>query len=298
MIPNKLKSYFLFSREHRSGIFLLIAILVIFQILIFTVNFTNLFQNESADDFTSSQWLAIQHEIDSLKKGTVEKKYEIKPFNPNFITDYKGYVLGISVEELNRLQAFRNQGKFVNSAKEFQQVTQVSDEVLNKISPYFKFPDWVKNKSNSKEGKHSFFENKKAKVIIKKDINLASKEDLMDVYGIGDKISDIILKEKEKFGMFASLEQLQFVWGVSPEAYEDLQKRFFIGENLELKKININSSNTKTLAAFPYFNYAFAKEIVTYRSMHGEIKKIEDLTKINNCPQEKLKLIALYLEFN
>jgi hypothetical protein len=124
MIPNKLKSYFLFSREHRSGIFLLIVILIIFQILIFTVNFTTLFQKESADDFTSSQWLAIQHEIDSLKKATVEKKYEIKPFNPNFITDYKGYILGISVEELNRLQAFRNQGKYVNSAKEFQQVTQ------------------------------------------------------------------------------------------------------------------------------------------------------------------------------
>jgi hypothetical protein len=198
MIPNKLKSYFLFSREHRSGIFLLIAILVIFQILIFTVNFTSLFQNESADDFTSSQWLAIQHEIDSLKKGTVEKKYEIKPFNPNFITDYKGYVLGISVEELNRLQAFRNQGKYVNSAKEFQQVTQVSDEVLNKISPFFKFPDWVKNKNNSKEGKHSFFENKKAKVIIKKDINLASKEDLMAVYGIGDKNFGYYFKRKRK----------------------------------------------------------------------------------------------------
>ena len=288
----------MFSREHRSGIFLLIAILVIFQILIFTVNFTNLFQNESSNSFTSSQWLAIQYEIDSLKKTTVEKKYEIKPFNPNFITDYKGYVLGISVDELNRLQAFRRQGKFVNSAQEFQEVTQVSDEVLNKISPYFKFPDWVKNKNNSKEGKYQFFENKKARVIVKKDINLASKEDLMAVYGIGDKISDIILKEKEKFGMFAALEQLQFVWGVSPEAFEDLQKRFFIGENLELKKININSSNTKALAAFPYFNYAFAKEIVTYRSMHGEIKKIEDLTKINNCPQEKLKLIALYLDFN
>lgn len=297
MIPNKLKSYFLFSNEHRSGIFLLVVIIILFQFIIFTFNFTSFF-NTSDEQIKDSEWLTIQHEIDSLKKITVEKKYEIKPFNPNFITDYKGYVLGISVEELNRLQAFRNQGKYVNSAEEFQQVTQVSDEVLNKISPYFKFPDWVKNKNNSKEGKHQFFENKKAKVIVKKDINLASKEDLMAVFGIGDKISDIILKEKEKFGMFASLEQLQFVWGVSPEIYEDLQKRFFIGENLELKKININSSNTKTLAAFPYFNYAFAKEIVTYRSMHGEIKKIEDLTKINNCPQEKLKLIALYLDFD
>lgn len=297
MLFYKLKSYFLYSRNHRSGIFLLIGLIVLIQVAFYTVNFTDFFHSKNTSN-QDLKWLAVQEEIDSLKKVSSGKKYEIYPFNPNFITDYKGYKLGLSVAEIDRLHQFRATGKYVNSATEFQQVTKVSDSLLRKISPFFKFPDWVKNKNATNKGKHSFYDSKPTKTIVKKDINLASKEDLMAVYGIGDKISDIILKEKEKFGMFASLEQLQFVWGVSPEAYEDIQKRFFIGDNLTLKKININSSNTKTLAAFPYFNYAFAKEIVTYRSMNGDLKKVEDLTKINNCPEEKLKIIALYLEFN
>ena len=49
---------------------------------------------------------------------------------------------------------------------------------------------------------------------------------------------------------------------------------------------------------FPYFSkYQLAKSIVTYRSMNGEIKNIEDLTKIKDFPVEKANIIVLYLEF-
>ena len=62
---------------------------------------------------------------------------------------------------------------------------------------------------------------------------------------------------------------------------------------VSVKKININITSTKELAKIPYFNYAFAKEIITYRSMNGVFRSVEDLAKINNCPLEKLKIIAL-----
>ena len=47
---------------------------------------------------------------------------------------------------------------------------------------------------------------------------------------------------------------------------------------------------------FPYFKYTLAKAIVTYRSMNGNFKNSEDLTKINGFPIEKLEIISLYLE--
>jgi len=119
----------------------------------------------------------------------------------------------------------------------------------------------------------------------------------MAIYGIGDKISDIILQEKDKFGAFLSMDQLEYVWGVSPEALSDLKKRFFVKPEVQIKKININNSSTKELSKFPYFKYALAKEIVTYRSMNGDFKSIDDLTKIKGMPNEKLKIIDLYLEF-
>lgn len=287
------KSYFLFSREHRSGIFSLLILIIVIQIIYFVLKSNDFFSSAmSAED---KEWLLVQNEIDSIKKNSVQKGYEIKPFNPNFITDYKGYMLGMSIEEIDRLHQYRETGKYVNSAKEFQQITKVSDEFLATISSKFKFPDWVTSKKLYKSFEP--FAKKVAEKIISVDLNLASKEEIMKVYGIGDKISDIVLKEKEKLGAFASVEQLQFVWGVSPESFEDCKKRFFISTNQIINKIDINNASTKELAKFAYFNYSFAKDIVTYRSMNGKIRSIEDLAKINNCPLEKLKIIALYLEF-
>jgi hypothetical protein len=47
---------------------------------------------------------------------------------------------------LDKLFAFRKQNKYVNSAKEFQEVTGVSDSLLKIMSVNFKFPDWVNKK--------------------------------------------------------------------------------------------------------------------------------------------------------
>ncbi|WP_240723676.1 helix-hairpin-helix domain-containing protein [Flavobacterium sp. J27] len=288
-----LKSYFLFSKEHRSGIFLLFLLIIVVQFFYFVIKTNNFFfQNTIKED---KECLLIQKKIDSLKNVKEETVAIPKKFNPNFISDYKGYMLGMSITEIDRLHAYRKEGKFVNSVKEFQEVTQVSNELLQKMAPLFQFPEWVT--ANKKQKSFETFVKKEKEKIIPIDLNLATKEDLMKVYGIGDKISDIILKEKEKFGSFASIEQLAFVWGVSPEVFQECKQRFFVQSNVVVTKININTASVKELVKFPYFNYAFSKEIITYRSMNGVLQNIDDLAKINSCPLEKLKIIALYLEF-
>jgi DNA uptake protein ComE-like DNA-binding protein len=293
---NKLKSYLLFSREHRSGIFLLVVIIIVLQFGIYY--FDNLFLSQPEElSAADVEWINTQKEIDSLKNVSNKNKVKLYPFNPNYITDYKGYVLGMSNEEIDRLLQYRAQGKFVNSSNEFQAVTHISDSLLAQIAPYFKFPDWVTKKNA--EGNKKMVSFSKDKVIVKPiDINLATKEDLMKVYGIGDKISDIILQEKGKFGAFVAIEQLQYVWGVSPEVYAQLQKLFFVSATPNIVKIKINELSTRELAKFPYFKYALAKEIVTYRSMNGGIQSVEDLTKIKDFPVDKIKIIALYLEIH
>jgi DNA uptake protein ComE-like DNA-binding protein len=291
---NKIKSYFLFSREHRSGIFLLFGIIVIVQLSYFFLK-NQLVSNENYTE--DKEWLLVQNEIDSLKNIQATKKDTIYPFNPNYITDYKGYKLGMSVQEIDRLHAYRKKGKFVNSAKEFQEITQVSNVFLAKVSPYFKFPDWVINKGTTTSGKFHKFSPREKEKIIQKDINIATREDLIAVYGIGEKLADKILLEKEKLGSFVSMEQFQFMWGISPEALTDLEKRFVVKSQNGIKKIAINDLSQKELAKFPYFNYALAKEIVIYRTMNNGIKEIADLTKIKGMPNEKINIIALYLVF-
>jgi DNA uptake protein ComE-like DNA-binding protein len=286
-----LKSFLHYSKSQQIGIILLFLIILVAQSIYFFKDFNSVYKVDKGQ----AAWLANQRIIDSVQLQQANYKPTIYPFNPNFITDFKGYKLGMSVEEIDRLLAFRKQNKFVNSASEFQAVTKVSDSLLKAISPYFKFPDWVKNKKNN----YQPFENKnysKAEKVIVLDINEATKEDLMKVYGIGDKISDRILAEKEKYGGFVSMEQMQFVWGLSPEVIENLNKYFEVKSAPKIKRININNASVKELSQFPFFKYALAKDIVIYRSMNGDIKT-EDLSKIKGFPIDKIKIIALYLEF-
>lgn len=287
----QLKSYFIFSKSHRVGIVLLLLLIVIAQLCYFFVS------NQKAINSEDTQWLLAQNEIDSIKQQMATKKDTIYPFNPNFISDYKGYKLGMSTQEIDRLHQYRAQNKYVNSAAEFQKVTLVSNAVLEKISPYFKFPEWVSAKQEKSNKTFQVYVPREKKEVIVKDINLATKEDLIAVYGIGEKLADKILIEKEKFGGFVSMEQFQFIWGISPEAIQDLQKRFVVKNTNSITKIAINDLSIKELSKFPYFNYSLAKEIVIFRTMNNRIKEIADLTKIKGMPNEKIKIIALYLEF-
>ncbi|KFF18761.1 ComEA family DNA-binding protein [Flavobacterium hydatis] len=291
----KIAPYFKFSREQRIGIFLLFAIIIILQLIYFFADFSS----PSQFFLEKEKWMSLQNEIDSIKSAESNREEKVYLFNPNFITDYKGYKLGMSVEEIDRLLAFRKENKYVNTPKEFQDVTKISDSLLSAMIPYFKFPDWVNNKKEAKEYKdypsQKIFPKKEK--IIQIDINNATQEDLTKVSGIGEVLSLRILKQKESYGYFVSMEQLDDIWGLSPEVISNLNSHFKITETTNFKKIAINDASLKELALFPYFRYALAKQIVTYRSMNGNIKNIEDLIKIKGFPVEKAKIIGLYLEF-
>ncbi|WP_276378488.1 helix-hairpin-helix domain-containing protein [Flavobacterium sp. H4147] len=290
-----LNRYFKFTNRQQTGIFLLFIIIIVLQLIYFFAAFSHP-EVVSAEE---KQWLSLQKEIDDQKQIKLEQKHTIYKFNPNYISDYKGYKLGMSVQEIDRLLAFRKENKYVNSAEEFQKVTQVSDSLLKVLTPLFKFPDWKQNTREFKTEKKEYEKKpsyNKEKIVLT-DINQASQEDLIKIYGIGEALSSRILKQKEILGGFVSMEQLEDVWGLSPEVIAELNKHFKIVMPASFKKIPINDASLKELAQFPYFKYALAKQIVTYRSMNGNFNNIEDLSKIKGFPVEKAKIISLYLDF-
>jgi len=289
-----------FSKGHYFGIAILICSIGLLQLFIYWFNNQ---KNTTSLDLTQEEknWLLAQNEIDSIKEVNQENSNKIYPFNPNFISDYKGYKLGMSETQIDILHQFRKQNKYVNSNAEFQKLTGVSNEWMKQYAPYFKFPDWVTNKTSKNyqskyENTYQKFDKKETKIVVQ-DLNKANQAELEKVYMIGEKLALKIISERERFGNFASMDQLGFIWGISPEAIADLNKKFQIKTSGNLKKININTSTIKELQQFPYFNYTIAKNIVTFRSMNGDFKSSEDLTNVKQFPLEKLKIIALYLEF-
>lgn len=231
-----------------------------------------------------------QSKVDSLKNHQFEASIKIFPFNPNYITDYKGYTLGLSTLELDRLFAFREDGKFVNSAKEFQTVTQVSDSLLNVLSPYFKFPDWVTKHQSMKK-----VPSKQPAAVKLQDLNTATTEDLESIYGIGETLSERIIKFRDRLGGFLVNEQLYDVYGLKPEVADKALLRFQVLEVPSIQKININKASAAELSQLVYISRSLAFDIVAYRDKNGAYQSFQELSKVNKFPTGKLDRIALYL---
>jgi len=272
-----------FNKKQRFSIIILIGMVVLLQVVILMLKY---YAKENKSSFVVDT--AIQKEIDSLKSVSL-KKYEIQPFNPNYINDGKAAKLGMSVEEVDRLNRFRAEGKFVNSAKEFQNVTNVSDELLTKISVYFKFPEWTQQKQQ--------IDFKKEKVVKKVDLNTAIFDELIAINGIGDYFANLVLSEREQLKGFVSVDQLNYIKGLRPEAVHVLKQKVYIKSKPEIKKVNLNTASKDEIAQIPYLNVRLAREIVVFRSKKEERLNIEDLENISSFPLDKLKIIRLYLDF-
>ena len=107
----QLKSHFTFTNKQRNGILLLLTIVIALQCAYFFVDFSSVDIPVNQNELAS-----FYKEMDSLRLvETQKRKPKIYPFNPNFITDYKGYTLGMTNEEIDRLLSFRKKNKWINS---------------------------------------------------------------------------------------------------------------------------------------------------------------------------------------
>ncbi|MEJ6792277.1 MAG: helix-hairpin-helix domain-containing protein [Lacinutrix sp.] len=290
----QIKSYFEFTKQQRNGIFLLLILIITLQCIYAFVDFSS---EEITTDLKELQ--LFQNEIDSLKLVEIENhKPKIYPFNPNFITDYKGYTLGMSSEEINRLLAFRAKDKWINSPEQFQQVTKVSDSIFNKISPFFKFPEWVTNPKPKKQYTKTFNSNKPKSEDEKIDLNVATSVQLQKVYGIGEYYANSIVNYRTKQNGFVSIVELNQVYGLKPETIEELKKSFSLKTPKAINKINLNTASKAELVTIRFIDYEIAHNILEYRALHEGYKNIEELTKVKDFPVKKLEIIKLYLQSN
>ncbi|GAA0871173.1 helix-hairpin-helix domain-containing protein [Gangjinia marincola] len=288
-----IKSHFSFDFGQRNGIFLLVLLIIVVQLVYFFYPFASAEENKS--QFSQEDIEQFKVLIDSLEQQKIEDhKPKQFPFNPNYITDYKGYTLGMSVAEIDRLHAYRDSGKWVNSKQDFQRVTQVSDSLLNTFAHLFKFPDWVTNPSASS----NTFKRRTLSYNQKQDLNKASASDLEKVVGIGPYFAGRIIAYREELGGFSAPDQLKDIERLDPQVITKLLETFAIKTPKKIDKQNLNILGVPDLIKIPGMDYETARIIVNYRKEVRVIQSFEELKKIEDFPVEKLDRIKLYLQLN
>ena len=288
---DKFKSFFVFNSSQRNGILFLLLLVSGFAVISNYIDFTT----ENLLDTNSKEVLAVQKELDSIRTLLMESNQpKIYPFNPNFITDFKGYKLGMSSEEIDRLLDYRKQNKWINSKEDFQKVTKVSDSFLDQISSYFKFPDWISNPKPKysdwrKEFKEKTFDQKI-------DLNIATQLQLEEINGIGKSFSKRIVDYRSKLVGFSDDIQLYEVYGLDYQVVKRVLNEFTVKTPKEIIKMNLNKISASDIATIPGISFELAKRIWEFRILNERIVDFMELKKIEGLTERKLQGIQLYLK--
>ena len=280
---NFFESHFWYTKGQRNGILFLLLTLIIVLVSIDMLN------NRKEFVYNEIEFDLIQQKIDSLKRLETEKpEYIERKFNPNYLTDYKAYRLGLSVEEIDRLFLFRGSGKFINSKEEFQQVTLVSDSLLNQIAPLFSFPKWISKKKTA----NPMTKKSNSKII---GLNKVSVKDLMEIEGMQYRLAQRILAYRKLLGGYSIGDQLFEVYDLKMELVPKILSSYPILTPPVIQKTNVNKASFKEILSNPYVDYGLTKKIIRYKQEHLIIKNLEELKKLDSFPLENFDRISLYL---
>lgn len=113
------------------------------------------------------------------------------------------------------------------------------------------------------------------------DINTATREELLEIKGIGEKSADAIIDLRRRLGGFVSVSQIKDLWTFStPERY-DAVAPFLTASPNAVRRINVNAANDTRLRRHPYFPALLANRIAQLRLQKGG-KKL-DRADVEHC---------------
>lgn len=175
-------------------------------------------------------------------------------------------------------------------------------EQMEREARHEKIREEREKKKIKKPNKPDFKKNEYKENIVKKkeiaaiNLNKADTSGLLQIPEIGPFFAKNIINYRERLGGFIDKEQLLEVYGFDSSRLAIITPHINIYDNLELRKINVNNDDFKTILRHPYIEYEDVKKIVNYRESKGFIKDWETYLKVVDRDSINLRL-RLYLEF-
>ena len=120
-----------------------------------------------------------------------------------------------------------------------------------------------------------------SKVLVQKSVNLNSADttELKSLPGIGSFFAKNIVDYRNKLGGFIEKEQLLEVYAFDSSRMSSIENHIII-DSIELRKVNVNTDDFKTILRHPYIEYEDVKKIVNHRESKGMIKNWEQYLKV------------------
>lgn len=290
----KNENLFFLSKRSRNGVIgLLILVLIIAlipRLLIFLDNDEELkltVSKVSKEDITT---LKNQRQSSNKNYRNRKSKYKVPPtkFNPNTYSHKDWVNLGLSIKQADVVLRFTERGVYNES--DFKKIFVIPNELFTLIKDsvvYSEKPAYVAASNNK------FANENKKKVVI--DLNTASQEQLVSIPGVGEYVAGRIVNYRDKLGGFLRKEQLLEINKVDIDLYTRIEGYLKLND-VEFRKISINTADAKELQEHPYIDWSVANSIVKIRNQkENKYKSIEEIKVSVLIDEELFEKIKPYL---
>ena len=253
-----------------------------------------------------------QAAIELQQQQQAEKPQEVAelhpfPFNPNTLTEEEWLQMGLTDRQVRGIMNYRAKGGKFYSKSDVAKLYTISEEEFAQLEPFIVLPEVSRGKntktsaksgvstgSTTANGSTTAPVEKKAIPIV--DLNTVDSTTLVELPQIGPYTAVRIIEFREKLGGFVDKEQLRDVKGMDDARFAAIQPYINVGV-VEIRKVDVNRTDFKTLVHHPYLNYEQVKRIVNQREKRGMIKNWAQLEELIKEEGEVNPLLEHYLKY-
>ena len=312
---DSLRKWFSFSKGERVAIITILALILLLILACLFRPSRKSLSDESLHNLDSL--LALRHvAIELQQQQQAEKPQEVAelhpfPFNPNTLTEEEWLQMGLTDRQVRNIMNYKAKGGKFYSKNDLGKLYTISEEEFAQLESFIVLPEVARGrsgKSTSSRGGVSTGSTtapgsttaaavpteKKAVPIV--DLNTVDSTTLVELPQIGPYTAVRIIEFREKLGGFIDKEQLRDVKGMDDARFAAIQPYINLAA-VEIRKVDVNRADFKTLVHHPYLNYEQVKRIVNQREKRGMIKNWAQLEELIKEEGEVNPLLEQYVAY-
>ena len=302
-----LRKWFSFSKGERVAIITILAlILLLILACVFRPSRKSL-TDESLHNLDSLLALR-QTAIKQQQQQQADKPQEVAelhpfPFNPNTLTEEEWLQMGLTDRQVRNIMNYKAKGGKFYSKNDLGKLYTISEEEFAQLEPFIVLPEVSRGKNTNTKatsqsgvstGSTTAPSEKKPIPIV--DLNTVDSTTLVELPQIGPYTAVRIIEFREKLGGFVDKEQLRDVKGLDEARFAAIQPYINLGA-VEIRKVDVNRADFKTLVHHPYLSYEQVKRIVNQREKRGMIKNWAQLEALLKEEGEVNPLLEQYVKY-
>lgn len=236
------------------------------------------------------------------------RQAETFPFDPNTADSTELLRLGLQPWQVRNIYKYRARGGVYRKKEDFARLYGLTVKDYRRLEPYIRISSDYQPAATLFSPPHSPQREEERLGTVVRDttrrypskitegehvvLNVADTAMLRKVPGIGSYYAKEIIRYGQWLGGYVNVNQLDEI-----DDFPKSSKKYFVIEQPNPKKLNLNKLTLQQLRRHPYINYYQAKAITDYRRLHGKIQCLQDLALSPDFNEKDMLRLEPYVTF-